>query len=102
MVNFRNRYKQNTLYLREGLQKLGFNVLAENPTNCVTAVYTNDVDAYQIVQIMREKYDIEIAPSGGDLKHKLFRVGNFGNITLKDIKKFLKCLRRIIEEINYD
>ena len=99
LVNFRNRYKQNTLYLREGLQKLGFNVLAENPTNCVTAVYTNDVDAYQIVQLMREKYDIEIAPSGGDLKHKLFRVGNFGAIKIKDIKYFLKSLDKVLKEL---
>ena len=65
-----------------------------------TTYFQNNVEVFE--QIMREKYDIEIAPSGGDLKHKLFRVGNFGNITLKDIKKFLKCLRRIIEEINYD
>ena len=99
LVNFRNRYKQNTLYLREGLQKLGFNVLAENPTNCVSAVYTNDVDAYQIVQLMREKYDIEIAPSGGDLKHKLFRVGNFGAIKIKDIKYFLKSLDKVLKEL---
>ena len=97
LENFRNRYKQNTLYLREGLQKLGFNVLAETPTNCVTAVYTNDIDAYQVVQLMREKYNIEIAPSGGDLKHKLFRVGNFGAIQMKEIKYFLKSLEKVLK-----
>ena len=97
LENFRNRYKQNTLYLREGLQKLGFNVLAETPTNCVTAVYTNDIDAYQVVQLMREKYNIEIAPSGGDLKHKLFRVGNFGAIQMKEIKYFLKSLDKVLK-----
>lgn len=99
LENFRNRYKQNTLYLREGLQKLGFNVLAENPSNCVTAVYTNDIDAYQVVQLMREKYNIEIAPSGGELKHKLFRVGNFGNISHNEINMCLDCLERVIEEL---
>ena len=102
LENFRNRYKKNTQYLREGLQKLGFDVLAENPTNCVTAVYTNSLDAYKIVQIMREKYNIEIAPSGGELKHKLFRIGNFGDIQIKDIKFFLKSLNKIMKEFYKD
>ena len=99
LENFRNRYKKNTLYLREGLKNLGFNVLAESPANCVTAVYTKDLDAYKIVQIMREKYNIEIAPSGGELKHKLFRIGNFGNIQIKNIKFFLKCLNKVLKDL---
>ena len=99
LINFRNRYKQNTSYLREGMQKLGFNIFAQNPTNCVTAVYTNDIDAYQIVQLMREKYNIELAPSGGDLKHKLFRVGNYGAIQKNDIKYFLKSLNKVLKEL---
>ena len=85
--------------LRDGLNKLGFNILAENPANCTTAVYTNEIDAYKIVQLMREKYSIEIAPSGGELKHKLFRVGNFGDIQIKDIKYFLKVLGSVLQEL---
>ena len=99
LENFRVRYKNNTEILRDGLNKLGFNILAENPANCTTAVYTNEIDAYKIVQLMREKYSIEIAPSGGELKHKLFRVGNFGAIEKKEINECLEALGAILKEI---
>ena len=62
-----------------------------------TTYFQNNVEVFE--QIMREKYDIEIAPSGGDLKHKLFRVGNFGAIKIKDIKYFLKSLDKVLKEL---
>ena len=99
LENYRLRYKKNTEFLREGLKKSGLKILAEHPANCTTAVMTNDFDASRVVKIMREKYNIEIAPSGGGLKTKLFRIGNYGNITEKDIKKCLKALTKTIEEI---
>ena len=99
LENYRLRYKKNTEFLREGLKNLGLKILAENPANCTTAVMTNNFDASMVVKIMREKYNIEIAPSGGELKTKLFRIGNYGNITEKDIKKCLKALTKTIEEI---
>ena len=49
---------------------------------------------------MREKHNIEIAPSGGDLKTKLFRVGNFGAITEIDIERFLSAMKETLKELN--
>lgn len=102
LENYRQRYQENTSYLRAELAKLGFKPLAKNLTNCVTAVYTDKYDASEIVRIMREKYNIEIAPSGGDLKTKLFRVGIYGNIVKKDIKYFIKRLKQTLKELEND
>lgn len=99
LENYRIRYRQNTQYLRQSLKQIGFETLAENPANCTTAVMSNGYDASLIVKIMREKYNIEIAPSGGELKHKLFRIGNYGNITRKDIKQCINALKKTIEDI---
>ena len=49
---------------------------------------------------MRNKYNIELAPSGGMLKEKLFRIGNYGNINKLGIDKFLNSLKLTIKEIN--
>ena len=100
--NYRKHYQEITAYLREELAKLGFYPLAKNPTNCVTAIYTEKYDASEIVRIMREKHNIEIAPSGGDLKSKLFRVGNYGNIGKKEVKLFIKKLKLTIKELEND
>lgn len=99
LENFQKRYKNNTMFLRNGFKKLGFDIIAQNPANCVSAFYTGKYDASQIVKIMREKYNIEIAPSGGDLKTKCIRVGNYGNIGIKEIKKCLKSFEKTLKEL---
>ncbi len=99
LKNFRTRYKQNTEILRKGLKTLEFEILAKTPANCVSAVMTNDIDASLVVKIMREKYNIEIAPSGGDLKTKLFRIGNYGDIGEDEINQCLNALKKVKEEL---
>lgn len=93
------RYSENTDFLRKGLSELGFNILSTNPANCVSAVVVTDYNAREIVNLMSEKHYITIAPSGGELETKLFRVGNFGNITRKDIERFLKALKSTLSEL---
>lgn len=100
LESYRKRYYHLTNLIRDGLKELGFEVLAKNPANCVTGILTDKYDASEIVRIMREKYNIEIAPSGGDLKTKLFRVGNFGAITEKDIERFLSAMKETLKELN--
>lgn len=51
---------------------------------------------------MREKHNIEIAPSGGDLKEKFFRVGNFGAIDKPEIERFLTAMQATIGELQND
>lgn len=100
LENFQARYGNNTKYLRHQLSKLGFNTFAKNPANCITGIWTDTYNADQIVKIMRNKYNIELAPSGGMLKEKLFRIGNYGNINKLGIDKFLNSLKLTIKEIN--
>lgn len=102
LEQYRKRYSIITNLIRKGLINLGFNVLAKHPANCVTGIFTEKYDASEIVRIMREKYHIEIAPSGGDLKTKLFRVGNFGAINQQDVDNFIKAMQKTIEELNND
>jgi len=99
LENYRKRYRANTEIIRQGLKELGFEVFAENPANCVTGIMTEKYDASEIVRIMREKHNIEIAPSGGELKEKFFRVGNFGAIEKEEIKQFLSAMKQTLSEV---
>lgn len=99
LENYRHRYTTLTSKIRNGLKEFGFEVFAEHPANCVTGVLTEKYDASEIVRIMREKHNIEIAPSGGELKTKFFRVGNFGNITENDIERFLNAMKETLKEL---
>lgn len=99
LENIQKRYQVHTSFLRNGLREFGLNILAKNPANCVSAVMVEDCDASDIVELMSQKHGISIAPSGGELRTKLFRVGNFGNIGTDEINKCLKALRLTIEEL---
>lgn len=100
LENVRKRYELNTKYLRDGIEKLGLKFNTKYLANCVTGVLTpENINAELIVKIMREKYNIEIAPSWPGLEKSLFRVGNFGNINKEEIDRFLKALNLTIEEL---
>ena len=99
---YRLRYQENTKKIRQVLNGLGFSTFAKKPASCVTGIMTEKYNASEIVRIMREKYDIEIAPSGGVLKDKFFRVGNFGAVGQDEIDRFANAMKLTIEELNYD
>jgi len=100
LENYQKRYEKNTKYLRENLAKLGLYPFAKNSANAATAIYTDKYNAYEIVRIMRERYNIEIAPSGGNLKTKLFRIGNYGNINKREIDIFIKSLKKVLKNLD--
>ena len=100
MDNYRARYRRLTERVRAGLAELGFTPLAEHPANCVTGVLTGKYDASRIVSIMSRKHNIEIAPSGGEMKTKMLRVGNFGSITEADIDAMLAAMRETLRELD--
>ncbi len=95
------RYEELTKYLRTEINRIGLKIIAENPANCVTAISTDlCYNALEIIEVMSSKYHIELAPSGGDLKTKLFRIGTFGNINKNDIDYLLNSLKLTLKEID--
>ncbi len=100
--NVQQRYLENTLYLREKLAEIGLELASDNLANCVTGIWSPEgIKANEIVDTMSEKYHISVAPSPGDLKTKLFRVGNFGNINKEDINYFAESLQATIAELRH-
>lgn len=99
LENYRARYRRLTEEVRAGLNELGFSTFAEHPANCVTAVWTEEYDATEIVRILSQKHHIEIAPSGGDIRTHIFRIGNFGDIDSTDIAELMQALRETLNEL---
>lgn len=103
LENIQARYKKLTNMLRAGLKGLKLQQAGENLANCVTGINSpENIDASEVVEIMSNKHKISIAPSPGDLKTKLFRIGNFGNITQEDILMMLKSLGSTLYELGYE
>jgi serine---pyruvate transaminase len=96
------RYSILSQRLKSGILKLGLKLVPEVNSNFVLGIYTpEEVDAYQLVQIMKNKYDIFIAPSPGELKTKMIRIGTLGDITKEDVDFTIDCLKKTLVELGY-
>lgn len=82
--------------LQKGLNALGLKVIGSRPSNGVVGILFEKHNAYEIVQKLRDDYQIEITPSPGADKTRIARVGLFGDIKKEDIEELLSALKKIL------
>ena len=80
---------------RDALKTLPFGTLPAKPSNAMTAVTCGDLDAHGIVQALRTEHAIEVAPNGGVLKSRVFRVSHMGEHHPEDSRALVKALKEV-------
>lgn len=63
---------------RKGISDLPFTILPSRQSNAMTALICEDMDALEVVHHLQVHHAVEVAPSGGALKHKLIRISHMG------------------------
>ena len=91
--------KEKAEYFRKKAKEIGLTIPNYPLSNALTPLYFEDDNAYEIVQVLKNKYEIFINPCGGDLAKKLLRIAHIGNTNLKDIDELLEKLNLSIKEI---
>lgn len=91
--------KEKCEYFREKARNLGLIIPSYPLSNALTPIYFDDVNAYEVIQTLKDRYRIFVNPCGGDLADKLLRVTHIGNTTLKDIDEMLEKLMLSIKEV---
>jgi len=89
------QHQEKASDFREALKTLPFGTLPSRPSNAMTTVTCGDLDAYEIVQALRTEHAIEVAPNGGDLKHRVFRVSHMGEHGPEDFSALIRALEQI-------
>jgi aspartate aminotransferase-like enzyme len=90
------RHGDNAKFCRDGVKKLGFDLLPESEEICsqtLTAIKSDK--ASEIKKTLDEKYDIKVAGGQAHLKDKIFRIGHMGIVGEKEIQKTLDALEEI-------
>ena len=64
----------------------------------ITPVWFEDISAYDVIKILKDKYQIYVNPCGGELATKLLRVSHIGNTTIEDIDDLLGKLQSVITD----
>ena len=94
-----NSVKEKAMYFRKKALELGL-IIPDYPLSyALTPLYFEDVDAYEVFQVLKNKYRIFVNPCGGDLAKNLLRVAHIGNTTIADIDDLLKKIMLCIDEV---
>ena len=84
---------------RNGVKSLGLSLFPDEKyaSNTVTAVNATDkIDVPQLIQMLREEYEVIIAGGQQKLSGKIFRIGHLGLVYEKDIKSVLEALNKAL------
>ena len=81
---------------REKIQQFPFEVRCRCLSNAVTTVHSNEVLNVNLVEILKNEYDIWVSTARDDLsKDMIFRVGHMGDLTTGDNDKLISALEDI-------
>ncbi len=90
---------------RYKISDLPFNVIAETPSNCLTALRIDNslkskYNAYDLFRFLIDKYDIFISPVGGEYAESDFRVCHLGELTKNDNTMLIQYIKQFIKQFN--
>lgn len=80
-------------HFRDAIASLPLACFSPSMPNAMTALTpTNDLSAERIVRDMESRYNMVLAPNGGDLRHRVFRVAHMGNVTIEYTDHLIEAL----------
>lgn len=68
-------------------------------SNALTPLYFNEDIAYKIFEILKNKYNIMVNPTGGHLENRLLRVAHIGQITKEDNEMLCRYIELAIDVV---
>lgn len=97
IVEERRRISDLAKYFRDRIVNYPFEFVNSCSSNTVTALYTKNSDASEIVRILKDEYNIWVCPNGGDLASRMFRVGHIGNLSFEDYDTLFDAFDDMVE-----
>ncbi|MBI1883826.1 MAG: alanine--glyoxylate aminotransferase family protein [Chlamydiae bacterium] len=99
----RGRVQRYGLYaqrLRQGFKKMGLEYFIDSSfhSNTLTALKLPQGLTYDFLHDALKEEGFVIYAGQGSLQKKIFRVANMGNLKMKDLERFLKCLTNVLKK----
>lgn len=95
-------HRMNSVAVKAGVRALGLDVVGENIEAAVvtTAVRAPEgIEASDIVQHMRSRYRVVVAPGMGSMKDEVFRIGHIGRISSADVITTIATLEMTLKDL---
>ena len=84
-------------YFRNKITDYPFVVPSIVMSNSVTPVFSGNISAHKLFEILKDEYEIWICPNGGELRDTVFRVGHLGNLTTLDYDNLFEAFSDLIK-----
>ena len=86
-------------YFRKKAAEIGFKIPDYPLSNMLTPIIFEDISAYDVIQVLKDKYNIFVNPCGGKLADVLLRVSHIGNTSIADIDDLIEKMQLAIKEV---
>ncbi len=81
---------------RKKIAGLPLTVASNSLSNALTPLFVREgKDAYEVFECLEDDYGIWICPCGGELRHRMFRVGHLGDLNLEDNDTLVRALQEL-------
>ena len=94
-----NIVKEKCEYFRTKVKEIGLTIPDYPISNMITPIWFDDVSAYDVIQVLKDKYGMYVNPCGGELATKLLRVSHLGNTTLSDFDELTEKIKLSIQDV---
>ena len=94
-----NFIKEKCEYFRKKATEIGLKIPNYPLSNMLTPIICEEVSAYDVIQVLKDKYQIFVNPCGGKLADVLLRVSHIGNTTIADIDDLIEKMQLAIAEV---
>lgn len=91
----RREMRSRAFAVREALSSTSLRLVAESPSNAVSAFYCPGHNAKLIVDRAKSHYDMWLCPNGGELADDVFRIGHIGYITEEQNANLVRALKQM-------
>lgn len=91
-----NRVKSNAEYFRKLAISIGLKLPDYPISNAVTPVIFENGNAKEVFNHLKEKYNIFVNPTGGDLSDKILRVSHIGNLKKNDYEDLIEKIKEVL------
>jgi aspartate aminotransferase-like enzyme len=97
------RHRRVMKATRAAIRSLNLTLFAQDDyaSSAVTAVNASPLEADKIREVVKKRFDIEIAGGQDHLKNKIFRIGHLGFIGDRDILTCISALEAALLELGY-
>jgi aspartate aminotransferase-like enzyme len=91
-------HRQRACHFRSLVRDLPVSLLAENPSNALSALRLSRPpdDAFAVVQRLEREHRLYVAPNPEPLRSRVFRVGHMGAQSLADLDTLAAALRQVL------